>query len=282
MRRPDWQLSRNGLFWVLFAFIAVVALHLEYRRAVPFPPWPLKVVMVSGCVAGLSVEYRSLLGLEPMLSMLIAGYGLKLLEMHHKRDAVVLVYLAFFSASVHCVFTQDIPDFILVLLVYLIATTALVSINQSKTSGFSARPSRTAFKMLATALPLMLAMFIVIPRMGAFWSIPSPKHQARTGVGETLSPGGFSSLVGSDELAFRVRFDGEMPPRNRMYWRGLVFSEFDGRELKQTDFYGPDHPVMSSGSNEGIDLLSDTVTYTVTMEPTYRIWLIALSTPKTA
>ena len=33
MRRPDWQLSRNGLFWVLFAFIAVVALHLDHLPA---------------------------------------------------------------------------------------------------------------------------------------------------------------------------------------------------------------------------------------------------------
>ena len=114
MRRPDWQLSRNGLFWVLFAFSAVVALHadhlpawvtalaglavawriLEYRGAVPFPPWPLKAVLVAGCVAGLTMTYPSLLGLEPMLAMLIAGFGLKLLEMHHKRDAVVLIYLA--------------------------------------------------------------------------------------------------------------------------------------------------------------------------------------------
>ena len=68
MRRPDWQLSRNGLFWVLFAFTAVVLLHLdhlppwvtalaglcilwrilEYRGVVPFPPWPLKVILVAG------------------------------------------------------------------------------------------------------------------------------------------------------------------------------------------------------------------------------------------
>jgi transglutaminase-like putative cysteine protease len=302
MKRPDWQLSRNGLFWVLFSFIAVVALHLqyllpwvtaiaglcvlwrilEYRGTVPFPPWPLKAVFVAGCIAGLTLSYRSLLGLEPMLSMLVAGFGLKLLEMHHKRDAVILVYLTFFTASVHSVFTQDIPDFILVLMTFLIATTALVSINQSKSSGFSLAPSRIAFKMLATALPLMLVMFLVIPRMGAFWSIPAPKHQARTGVGDTVSPGDFSDLVGSDELAFRVRFHGEMPPRNRLYWRGLVFSEFDGREWKQADFFGPDHPVMSRGSGEGIDRLGEPVGYTVTMEPTYRRWLFALSTPDTS
>ena len=100
MQRPDWQLSRNGLFWVLFAFITVVTLHvdhlppwvtavagicilwrvLEYRGVVSFPPWPLKAILGAGCVAGLVLVYPSLLGLEPMLSMLIAGFGLKLLE----------------------------------------------------------------------------------------------------------------------------------------------------------------------------------------------------------
>ena len=71
MKRPDWQLSRNGLFWVLLAFAAVIALHLdhlpacvtplvmaciawrilEYRRVVPFPSWPLKVLFVGATVA---------------------------------------------------------------------------------------------------------------------------------------------------------------------------------------------------------------------------------------
>ena len=117
MKQADWQLSRNGLFWVLFAFAAVVALHLdelpawvtvlgaicvlwrilEYRGMVSFPPWPLKAVLVAGCGVGLVLTFPSLLGLEPMLAMLLAGFGLKLLEMHHKRDAIVLVYLAFFS-----------------------------------------------------------------------------------------------------------------------------------------------------------------------------------------
>jgi transglutaminase-like putative cysteine protease len=301
MQRPDWQLSRNGLFWVLSAFTAVVALHLdqlppwvtalaglcilwrilEYRGVVSFPPWPLKAVLVAGCMAGLVAVFPSLLGLEPMLSMLIAGFGLKLLEMHHKRDAVVLVYLAFFTAAVECVFTQTIPNFSLVLMTFLIATSALVSINQTKSRGFSIGPSKIALKMLATALPLMLVLFLVVPRLGALWSIPLQKNQARTGMGDTLRPGEFSSLVGSDELAFRVRFDGEIPARERLYWRGLVFSEFDGREWKQADFYGPDQPVLSRNSDESIVRLGQPIRYTLTMEPTHRRWLFALSTPAT-
>jgi transglutaminase-like putative cysteine protease len=302
MQRPDWQLSRNGLFWVLFAFAAVVALHLdhlppwvtaiaglcilwrilEYRGVVSFPPLPLKAVLVAGCVAGLVAEYTSLLGLEPMLSMLIAGFGLKLLEMHHKRDAVILVYLAFFTAAVDCVFTQEIPDFILVLLTFVTASSALVSINQAKTRGFSMSSSNIALKMLATALPLMLVLFLVVPRLGALWSIPMPKKQARTGIGDTMSPGEFSSLVGSDKVAFRVRFDGDIPARERLYWRGLVFSEFDGREWSQADFFGPDQPTLGRRDDGGIVRLGEPIRYTLTMEPTNRRWLFALSTPATA
>ncbi len=301
MKRPDWQLSRNGLFWVLLAFVAVVAQHLEhlpvwtlalagavllwrileYRGAVPFPPWPLKAVFVASCVAGLVTSYRSLLGLEPMVAMLIAGFGLKLIEMHHKRDAFVLIYLAYFASAINCVFTQDILDFGLVLLTYVIATTALVSINQSKDQRFSAGPSLIALRILATSLPLMLVIFLVMPRLGTFWSIPTPKYQARTGVGDTMSPGDFSRLVGSDKLAFRARFDGEVPNLDMLYWRGLVFSRFDGREWAQAEFFGPEQAIQERSDNRGIVRLGEPVRYTLTAEPTYQRWLFALSTPAT-
>ena len=121
-----------------------------------------------------------------------------------------------------------------------------------------------------------------MPRLGALWTIPLPKNQARTGVGDTLSPGEFSSLVGSDKLAFRVRFEGEIPPRERLYWRGLVFSEFDGREWTQADFFGPDQPILSRDSDDSIVRLGEPIRYSLTMEPTHRKWLFALSTPATA
>ncbi|MEJ8566480.1 DUF3488 and transglutaminase-like domain-containing protein [Elongatibacter sediminis] len=302
MRRPDWQLSRNGLFWVLLAFGGVVVLHadhlpvwviglsalasvwriLEYRGTVPFPPWPLKGALVIGCMAGLVLQYRTMLALEPMVSMLIAGFALKLLEMHHKRDAVVLVYLAFFTAAVDSVFTQEVFQFAGVLTTFVIAVTALVSINQARSRGFSAGTSMIALRMLATALPLMLVLFLVVPRLGALWSIPGPKSQARTGISDVMAPGDFSQLSRSDELAFRARFDGPIPSRSALYWRGLVFSEFDGREWSQADLYGPDAAFSRRGSDiEGIERHGQAVRYTITLEPTYSHWLFALSTPAT-
>ena len=40
MKRPDWQLSRNGLFWVLFAFGAVIALHRALVSGAAAEPVP--------------------------------------------------------------------------------------------------------------------------------------------------------------------------------------------------------------------------------------------------
>ena len=97
-----------------------------------------------------------------------------------------------------------------------------------------------------------------------------------------MSPGEFSNLVASDKLAFRVRFDGEIPARERLYWRGLVFSEFDGREWSQADFYGPDQPTLGRRDDWDIMRLGEPVRYTLTMEPTNRRWLFTLSTPATA
>ena len=58
MQRPDWQLSRNGLFWVLSAFAAVVALHLDH-----LPPW---VTAIAGiCILWRILEYRGVVSFPP-------------------------------------------------------------------------------------------------------------------------------------------------------------------------------------------------------------------------
>ena len=50
-----------------------------------------------------------------------------------------------------------------------------------------------------------------------------------TGLSDTMTPGSISELSTSDAIAFRVKFHGDPPPRNRRYWRGPVLSEFDGK-----------------------------------------------------
>ena len=87
--------------------------------------------------------------------------------------------------------------------------------------------SRVAFPFF-----LMLLLFVVFPRLAPLWSLPQNTAAAKTGPGDTMAPGDVARLGASSELAFRVTFSGPVPPQRELYWRGLVFSEFDGREWR--------------------------------------------------
>jgi len=49
-----------------------------------------------------------------------------------------------------------------------------------------------------------------------------------------MSPGSFASLSQSNEVAFRVEFDGKVPAPQHLYWRGPVLTGFDGVPLNKT------------------------------------------------
>ena len=51
-----------------------------------------------------------------------------------------------------------------------------------------------------------------------------------------LPPGNISQLIQSEATAFRVQFEGEIPPYHTLYWRGPVLWNFDGRTWKVPDF----------------------------------------------
>ena len=53
---------------------------------------------------------------------------------------------------------------------------------------------------------------------------------SKSGLSEQMAPGSISELSLSDAVAFRVDFDGAVPPPAQRYWRGPVMSRFDGRE----------------------------------------------------
>jgi transglutaminase-like putative cysteine protease len=85
-----------------------------------------------------------------------------------------------------------------------------------------------------------------------------------------MAPGNISELSLSDAVAFRVDFEGPVPPPWLRYWRGPVLSDFDGREwiMRQQRSVG------SVPRPEGASIF-----YTVTLEPHWKPWLFALDMP---
>jgi len=123
-------------------------------------------------------------------------------------------------------------------------------------------PARTSHRLASGWLPLAALLFVLFPRLpGPFWGIAAA-DSARTGLGDEMTPGDISDLSVSGDVAFRVRFDGALPPPAERYWRGPVLHEFDGRSWRR--------PRAQVFPEQEVILLGTPVDYQITLEPTDR------------
>jgi transglutaminase-like putative cysteine protease len=77
----------------------------------------------------------------------------------------------------------------------------------------------------------------------------------------------------SKAVAFRVRFQSDVPEPVDQYWRGLVLYRFNGRTWSGWE------PIMDRNAREELLVAGDPVRYQVTMEPTQQQWVFALDIP---
>ncbi|GAB3105719.1 DUF3488 domain-containing transglutaminase family protein [Aestuariicella hydrocarbonica] len=319
-------LPRNSLLWLIMAqglAIAPLLLELpvwltavwamvlwwrlqEFRGHWPMPGGWVKALLVIVCVAGLLLSFGGLLGLEPMVALLVSALLLKQLEMQRRKDALVLVYLTFFLIGVQFLFSQDLLASVYGVVCVWCAISALLSMNQPTGHQRPWRSFRLAGRLVLHTVPLMILLFLIMPRIGSLWSVPNPSKSAKTGVSDSMSPGDFSSLSRSGGVAFRVSFEGEVPPQDQLYWRGLVFSDFDGRSWRQAqpfDYqakpydrkaksydrrevagYGSMVDWQDSYQQPWRDLVEgrgQPVNYSIIMEASHQPWLYSLMLPET-
>ncbi|MCH8135478.1 MAG: DUF3488 domain-containing protein, partial [Proteobacteria bacterium] len=117
-------------------------------------------------------------------------------------------------------------------------------------------------------------MWVFFPWLSSpFWAIPIDTGRAQSGMSDTMSPGDISSLSLSNEVAFRVDFEGDMPTRPELYWRGLVLNTFNGRSWTGND------TDMRERKEWPIEYFGEPVRYRVTLEPTSQHWVYALDVP---
>lgn len=307
---PLWQVPRAGLLWILVAQVAITIPLLNvlplwvllvfllaalwrlqvFRGVWSFPGRLTKLLLVMLCGAGLLVSFSSLSGLEPLTSLLLIAFMLKMLEMHRRRDGIILVFVGYFCSALLLLYEQSIGTMIYSLFCTTLVTAALVGIHQSDSVGFGF-PIKKSMLLLAQSIPLMLVLFLVMPRMGAFWSVPLQKNSGSTGVSGEMSPGDLSKLGKNGALAFRVEFAGDTPEASTLYWRGPVLSHFDGRTWRMGDPWsygdGPHvqwHDESSPEWQQKVERYGEPLRYSVVMEPTQRPWLygIAVAKPTTS
>ena len=262
LHQPVWLSLFAGTMWLWSAGLWHQDRRLPNR-------WWLITLVISGCT-GIFLEYRTLFGRDAGVALLVMLMSLKLLEIKTRRDAMVLITLGYFLLLTHYFYTQSIPTGLWLLLSLWLITATLVRLQGGAPS--SLRNSlRHAALLSAQALPFMLVLYLLFPRInGPLWGLPQDAHRGQTGLSETMQPGSIAELAQNGEIAFRVRFDGEIPAKDKLYWRGPVMEDFDGRIWR---------PAGKRNRQEGIEPLAPAIRYETTLEAHNQRWLLALDAP---
>ncbi len=265
---------------VALAGMALVALRFLLlrgggRRAaalLQMPSWGLALLALAVALA-IRQWYGYFMGREPSIAFLFVLCGIKFLEARARRDGTLLVCLAAFLLITPFVSSQSMFAAAAALPAILVLGGTLDALERSSaaTPNWRASFARTT-TLILQGLPIAALMFLMFPRLaGPLWGLPAD-HGARSGLSDTMTPGMFTELTLSDEVAFRVDFDGPVPPPTQRYWRGPVMSRFDGRVWSAT------LPVLG-GVLAPLPGKTKAISYTVMLEPSNQPWLFALDLP---
>jgi len=303
--RETYQITRFAFFWLLIALVSVILPHVSrmpvwltgicamcmlgrfliFQGRISYPSNKLKFAIVALMAVLLLAQYgRDIFSTDATVAILLVGITLKLLEMQHKRDVLLVLYLGYFTIVAEFIYTQSIPIAFYMSLSVVLISSALMALHQNPKHQSPLRTLKLTAVILAQSVPLMLVFFILFPRISPLWSVPLQTNTSSTGLSESMSPGDISNLTRSAEVAFRVKFNGAPPMYSELYWRALTLDEFDGREWRHG--FVEEAQFLSLNTSEqrdwfrNIEYLGEPVTYNVIMEPTNQNWIFTLRMPR--
>ncbi|MCH9670093.1 MAG: DUF3488 and transglutaminase-like domain-containing protein [Gammaproteobacteria bacterium] len=261
-------------FWVPIGAVAIgVWRYCELRETVPELRLWMRAVLTGGAVLGIFAHYHTLFGRDAGVAMLTILTALKILETRKIRDAYIVCFLALFLIGASFLYSQSLALGAYLVLALLTALSALVAITDSDRELRTRQRVGVATRVLLQSVPMMVLLFVLFPRIpGPLWGLPADARSGVTGLSDTMSPGNISTLGLSNSVAFRVKFDGDLPPASERYWRGPVLWHTDGREWSKAQV--PRYTKVQLGETKGVPY-----DYTVTLEPHEQPWLFSLDMP---
>lgn len=265
--------------WLAVAALAVVIWRLwRDTREGPLPGKMVRFLLMSLGTGAILFIFGTIIGREPGTALLTVLLALKLLELRTLRDAMLATFLGYFLVAVDFFFEESLFTGFYMFAAVLALTVSLIALNHP-----AAAATRTphylkrAGGLLLQALPLMVVLFILFPRISTpLWHMPEEGSRARLGLSEEMNPGQISELADSDELVFRVEFPATLPRADQLYWRGPVLWNTDGQRWQRLS---PAEQAQLPDEAVSYAALGETLDYSVMLEPQNGQWLFALDLP---
>jgi protein-glutamine gamma-glutamyltransferase len=259
-------------WWVPTIVIACGLTRLALARSGRgAPPKSALIIVAALAIPLLLVRYHTFNGLVAGTALLSVTAGLKLLETRTQRDIYIITLIIYFVSLAALLDTSSFWLLAYLIGVCWLTTATLLRLTSSGSAPGWQRSLKYGGRILAQALPLALLLWLLFPRLASpLWRVPNDSSVAASGLSDTMSPGDITQLALSDEIAFRVRFDGATPPNRERYYRGPVLEVFDGHTWSPASSFSQPAPLIPQGP---------AYKYTVMMEPHQHRWVFMLDWP---
>jgi len=230
------------------------------------PPSYVMLLMLILSIAMAFFFYGLFNGKAASVSIVALLVTLKFVESKTLRDYYVVCILLYFLAASAFLFNSSIFTIICVV-IYTIAITGIL-IKMSTPSQINVSFSlKESGKVILKALPLTIFLFFFFPRIqGDFGFLPSYEQSDTQGLKDSLVAGEMASSAFDNALAFRVQFEGEMPPSSQLYWRSKVMPierdfQWEVLDVRNRNF------VSGRRKQNALDLSNGSTKYDILHEP---------------
>lgn len=236
-------------------------------NAQPLPSrwWLITLLVVA--VASTFTTYKTILGRDAGVTLLVILLALKTLELRAQRDAFVVFFLGFFCLLSNFLFSQSLLTAFAMLVALMGLLTALVNAHMPVGKPPLMLAAKMAGKMTLLGAPIMIVLFMLFPRLAPLWGVPGASLQGKSGLSADMRVGTIANLALDDSIAMRIKFDDKAPASSDVYLRGPVLSNFDGRQWL---------PFNGSYTSSYLKVAGQPLNYEVTLEPSNKPWLFAL------
>jgi transglutaminase-like putative cysteine protease len=259
--------------WILIVVCATGAIRLSLAaRGYAAPGRAIRLGIAAAAVVLLFIELHTFNGLAAGSALLSLVAGLKLLETQSQRDLYVVSFIIYFLCLAALLRSESFWLLIYLVGVCWFTTASLMRLTPTPPLPGWQRSLSYAGRVSAQALPIALVLWLFFPRLDSpLWRVPADAHSAETGLSDSMSPGDIVKLALSDEVAFRVRFQGSEPPAAELYWRGPVLHDFDGQTWRRT--------TSGLAQAPALERMGLAYRYVLSLEPSPHNWIFALDWP---
>lgn len=250
----------------------------------PLPGRWLLAALVVVAVVGTLITHRTILGRDAGVTLMVMMLAFKTLELRARRDAMVIFFLGFFTMLSNFFFSQSLLTAAAMLVALLGLLMALVNAHMPVGRPPLAQTFRMAGTMALLGAPIMVALFMLFPRMSPLWGMPGENLTGRSGLSGTMKIGDMAEIALDERVAIRLRFEGapnDVPPQSELYFRGPVMAAFNGREWQAEPFREDSAWAARIAVPANLQVSGPAVRYEVTLEPQRQPWLMVLeATPE--